>query len=174
MALTLTIVLSFTPGTDKLYITHSEWASEDAFSANAGAGVSQAKNVNNLPFKRLPYNFCALSLQPFSHPVCTAEGTTFELTHILPWIKKHGTNPVDGKPLKSSDLVRLNFAKNEEGEGEGEYVDPVTYKPFTNNTHMYAPNPRATHTKKLQRLTTILASPSSRLAMSSLTTPSLG
>ena len=53
---------------------------------------------------------------------------------ILPWIKKHGTNPVDGKPLKSSDLIKLNMAKNEAGE----YVDPVTYKVFTDNTHIVA------------------------------------
>lgn len=85
-------------------------------------------------FKRLPYNFCALSLQPFEHPVCTAEGTIFDLTNILPWLKKHATNPVDGAPLKSSDLIKLNFAKNDDGE----YVDPVTYKVFTDNTHIVA------------------------------------
>lgn len=85
-------------------------------------------------FKRLPFNFCALSLQPFEHPVCTASGTTFDLTNILPWLKKHGTNPVDGSPLKSTDLIKLNFAKNDDGE----YVDPVTYKVFTDNTHIVA------------------------------------
>ena len=85
-------------------------------------------------FKRLPFNFCALSLQPFEHPVCTADGLIFDLTNILPWLKKHGTNPVDGTPLKSTDLVKLNFAKNDDGE----YVDPVTYKVFTDNTHIVA------------------------------------
>ncbi|THX84702.1 peptidyl-prolyl cis-trans isomeras-like protein-like 2 [Aureobasidium pullulans] len=118
--------------TDKLYITHSEWASDTAFSASAGSGVTKG----NVPgaFKRLPYNFCALSLQPFEHPVCTNEGTIFDLTNILPWLKKHGTNPVDGAPLKSADLIKLNFAKNDDGE----YVDPVTYKVFTDNTHIVA------------------------------------
>ncbi|KAJ5558784.1 Zinc finger RING/FYVE/PHD-type [Penicillium sp. DV-2018c] len=122
-------------GTDKLYITHSEWASEDAFSASAGAGVSKAKRGGpHAAFKRLPFNFCSLSLQPFSHPVCTPTGTIFDLTHILPWIKKHGTNPVDGSPLKSSDLIKLTIAKNEDGD----YVDPVTYKVLTDNTHIVA------------------------------------
>jgi len=121
-------------GTDKLYITHSEWASEDAYSASAGAGVSKAK-ATGAPFRRLPYNFCALSLQPFSHPLCTPSGLIFDLTHILPWLKKHGnTNPVDGSPLTSKDLIKLNFAKNDDGE----YVDPVTYKAFTDNTHIVA------------------------------------
>ncbi|WEW61115.1 cyclophilin peptidyl-prolyl cis-trans isomerase Cyp8 [Emydomyces testavorans] len=122
-------------GTDKLYITHSEWASEDSYSASIGAGAAKPKNVSaHASFKRLPFNFCSLSLQPFSHPVCTPEGTIFDLTNILPWLKKHGTNPVNGEPLKSSDLIKLNFAKNEAGE----YVDPVTFKVFTDNTHIVA------------------------------------
>lgn len=119
--------------TDKLYITHSEWASEDAYSASVGAGVNKSKAIG-ASFRRLPFNFCALSLQPFEHPVCTAQGTIFDLTNILPWLKKHGTNPVDGQPLKSADLVKLNFAKNDDAE----YVDPVTYKVFTDNTHIAA------------------------------------
>ncbi|KAJ5690060.1 hypothetical protein N7462_004452 [Penicillium macrosclerotiorum] len=122
-------------GTDKLYITHSEWASEDAFSASAGAGVSKSRRGGpHAAFKRLPFNFCSLSLQPFSHPVCTPTGTIFDLTNILPWIKKHGTNPVDGSPLKNSELIKLTIAKNEDGE----YVDPVTYKVLTDNTHIVA------------------------------------
>ena len=56
------------------------------------------------------------------------------MTNILPWIKKHGTNPVDGSPLKNSELIKLTIAKNEEGE----YVDPVTYKVLTDNTHIVA------------------------------------
>ncbi|KAL9122399.1 MAG: hypothetical protein Q9187_001050 [Circinaria calcarea] len=120
-------------GTDKLYITHSEWASEDAYSASAGSGVTKSK-ASGASFKRLPFNFCAVSLQPFTHPVCTSDGTTFDLTNILPWLKKHGTNPVTGLPLKSSELIKLNFAKNDEGE----MVDPVTFKVFTDNTHIVA------------------------------------
>ncbi|GME26351.1 Peptidyl-prolyl cis-trans isomerase cyclophilin-type [Neofusicoccum parvum] len=120
-------------GTDKLYITHSEWASEDAYSASFGSGVNRSKAVG-ASFRRLPFNFCALSLLPFEHPVCTAQGTIFDLTNIVPWLKKHGTNPVDGQPLKSADLIKLNFAKNDDAE----YVDPVTYKVFTDNTHLVA------------------------------------
>lgn len=120
-------------GTDKLYITHSEWSSGDQFSASAGSNVNTSSSTSGT-FKRLPYNFCALSLQPFEHPVCTADGTIFDLTNILPWLKKHGTNPVDGSPLSSKELIKLHYAKNEEGE----YVDPVTYKVFTDNTHIVA------------------------------------
>ncbi|KAI9884911.1 MAG: hypothetical protein M1823_003288 [Watsoniomyces obsoletus] len=121
-------------GTDKLYITHSEWASEDAYSASVGAGASSKAKAAGASFKRLPFHFCALSLQPFKHPVCTSTGTVFELTNILPWIKKHGTNPVDGSPLKTSELLKLHVHKNEEGE----YIDPVTFKVLTDNTHIVA------------------------------------
>ncbi|EME48065.1 hypothetical protein DOTSEDRAFT_51316 [Dothistroma septosporum NZE10] len=122
-------------GTDKLYITHSEWSSEDAFSASAGANARKSANAGaGANFRRLPFNFCAVSLQPFEHPVCTVSGTIFDLTNILPWIKKHGTNPVDGQSLKSSELIKLNFVKNDEGE----YVDPVTFKVITDNTHLVA------------------------------------
>ncbi|CUS09758.1 unnamed protein product [Tuber aestivum] len=117
-------------GTDKLYITHSEWSGPDTFGASTGYTAKAA----NLPFKRLPYNFCAVSLQPFTHPVCTPDGTIFDLTNIIPWLKKHGTNPVTGAPLSHKDLLKLHVAKNEDGE----YCDPVTFKVFTDNTHIVA------------------------------------
>lgn len=66
--------------------------------------------------------------------MCTTEGTIFDITNILPWIKKHGTNPVSGAPLKSNELIKLRFAKNEDEE----MVDPVTFKVFTDNTHIVA------------------------------------
>ncbi|KAK3166668.1 hypothetical protein OEA41_009793 [Lepraria neglecta] len=120
-------------GTDKLYITHSEWASEDAYSASAGSGIAKSKAPDST-FKRLPFNFCAVSLQPFKTPVCTPEGHTFDIDNILPWLLKHGTNPVTGKPLASEELIKLRFHKNDEGE----MVDPVTFKVFTDNAHLVA------------------------------------
>lgn len=124
-------------GTDKLYITHSEWSSADSFGNARGANSANRASAAGLSstFKRLPFNYCAVSLQPFTDPVCTASGTIFDLTHILTWLAKHpNTNPTDGTPLKRDDLITLNFAKNEDGE----YVDPVTFKVFTDNTHIVA------------------------------------
>jgi hypothetical protein len=126
-----------TKGADKLYITHSEWSSSDAFGNARGANSANRASAAGLSstFKRLPFNYCAVSLQPFTDPVCTSSGTIFDLTHILTWLSKHpDTNPVDGTPLKRADLITLNFTKNEDGE----YVDPVTYKVFTDNTHIVA------------------------------------
>lgn len=57
---------------------------------------------------------------------------------ISQWLAKHGTNPVTGAPLKASELITLHFARNGEGGAEGEMVDPVTFKVFTDNTHIVA------------------------------------
>lgn len=133
------------PGSSKrltrIQITHSEWSSSDAYSASAGSNVSQ-KAPNSSSFKRLPFNFCAASLQPFKNPVCTTEGTIFDVEVISDWLAKHGTNPVTGKPLKDKELIKLNFARNSDDGGvsdaKGDMVDPVTFKVFTDNTHIVA------------------------------------
>ncbi|EFX05934.1 peptidyl-prolyl cis trans isomerase [Grosmannia clavigera kw1407] len=123
-------------GTDKLYITHSEWASADAFSASKGAATGPTPGAS---LRRLPFNYCAASLQPFVHPVCTADGIIFDAEVIADWLQKHppGTNPVDGTPLAAADLVRLDFARND-ADGSGDLIDPVTFKVFTDNTHIVA------------------------------------
>ncbi|KAF4985692.1 hypothetical protein FDECE_16382 [Fusarium decemcellulare] len=134
-------------GTDKLYITHSEWSSSDAFSASVGAGASSRSQHANASFRRLPFNFCAASLQPFKNPVCTPQGTIFDVEVIGAWLEKHpNQNPVNGEPLQKKDLIRLNFARNAESDslgaglsdGKGDLIDPVTYKVFTDNTHIVA------------------------------------
>jgi peptidyl-prolyl cis-trans isomerase-like protein 2 len=64
--------------TDKLYITHSEWSSSDAFGTARGANGASRASANGLSstFRRLPFNYCAVSLQPFTDPVCTEAGTS--------------------------------------------------------------------------------------------------
>ncbi|KAL1894924.1 cyclophilin peptidyl-prolyl cis-trans isomerase Cyp8 [Sporothrix stenoceras] len=131
-------------GTDKLYITHSEWASADSFGASKGAagrsGLATLPN-NGASFRRLPFNYCAASLQPFQNPVCTPDGTIFDAEVIAAWLEKQkpkaGTNPVTGAPLKASDLIKLNFARND-ADGSHDLIDPVTFKVFSDNTHIVA------------------------------------
>lgn len=96
--------------------------------------MNQKPNGAHASFKRLPYTFCALSLQPFTSPVCTPEGLIFDHENILRWLITHDTNPVNGLPLKQLDLIKLQFARNEAGD----YVDPVTFKAFTDNSHIVA------------------------------------
>ncbi|KAI0180930.1 hypothetical protein GGR52DRAFT_11577 [Hypoxylon sp. FL1284] len=132
-------------GTDKLYITHSEWSSSDAYSASTGS----RSGANGASFRRLPFNFCAASLQPFQHPVCTPDGTIFDVEVISKWLENHKTNPVNGEPLAARDLIKLNFARNGDvdtkgadglgsSDGKGDLIDPVTFKVLTDNTHIVA------------------------------------
>ena len=64
----------------------------------------------------------------------TAAGTIFDLEHIQHWLKKHDTNPINGDKLSEKNLIPLHFRRNEAGD----YVDPVTYKVFTDNSHIVA------------------------------------
>ena len=102
-------------------------------------------------FRRLPFNVCAASLQPFKNPVCTPDGTIFDVEVISAWLGKHATNPVNGEPLAAKNLIKLNFARNADaaagpgaadraglGDGKGDLIDPVSFKVFTDNTHIVA------------------------------------
>ena len=83
-------------------------------------------------YKRLPFDHCALSLQPFENPYCDDQGNVFDLVHIVPFIKRYKMNPCTGKPLNAKDLVKLKFFKTPTGE----YHCPVMYKQFNNSTHI--------------------------------------
>ncbi|XP_022963268.1 peptidyl-prolyl cis-trans isomerase CYP65-like [Cucurbita moschata] len=110
---------------DRLFITKTEWATE--------WGGAKSKD-NQTPFKRLPFYCCALTFTPFEDPVCTADGSIFEIMNIIPYIRKYGKNPVTGAPLKQEDLIPLIFHKN----SEGEFQCPVLNKVFTEFTHIVA------------------------------------
>ncbi|KAI8534819.1 hypothetical protein RHMOL_Rhmol10G0126200 [Rhododendron molle] len=110
---------------DRMFITKTEWATE--------WGGAKSKELGT-PFKRLPFYCCALTFTPFEVPVCTVDGSVFELMSIIPYIIKYGKHPVTGAPLKQDDLITLNFHKN----SEGEYHCPVLNKVFTEFTHIVA------------------------------------
>nr|XP_019961230.1 PREDICTED: peptidyl-prolyl cis-trans isomerase-like 2 [Paralichthys olivaceus] len=108
---------------DKMYITCTEYTNFYGGKRNV---IPQAN------FRRLPFDHCSLSLQPFEYPVCTEEGVVFDLLSIVPWIKKFGTNPISGEKLEAKSLIKLNFAKN----NDGKYHCPVLYNVFTNNSYI--------------------------------------
>ncbi|KAM8886683.1 RING-type E3 ubiquitin-protein ligase PPIL2 isoform 3-T3 [Spinachia spinachia] len=110
---------------DKMYITCSEYTH---FYGGKRTEIPQAD------FRRLPFDHCSLSLQPFEYPVCTDEGVVFDLLSIVPWIKRYGTNPISGEKLEIKSLIKLNMAKN----NDGKYHCPVLYNVFTNNSHFVA------------------------------------
>ncbi|KAK7252769.1 hypothetical protein RIF29_36963 [Crotalaria pallida] len=110
---------------DRMFITKTEWATE--------WGGAKSKE-NRTPFKRLPFYCCALTFTPFDFPVCTSDGSVFDVMNITPYIIKYGKHPVTGVPLKQGDLIPLTFHKN----SEGEYHCPVLNKVFTEFTHIVA------------------------------------
>lgn len=112
---------------DKLWITYKELVQD-------WGGKTDDFGHKNFPIKKLPFYCCSLSFVPFNDPVCLQDGTIFDIVNILPYIKKFKKNPITGMPLKTSELIKLNFIKNEEGE----YHCPITFKPFTENSKIIA------------------------------------
>jgi len=65
---------------------------------------------------------------------CTLDGTTYDISNIVPYVIKHKKHPVTGEALALKDIVKLNFAKS----AEGEYICPMLKKAFTDHTHIVA------------------------------------
>ncbi|KAG1665158.1 hypothetical protein FOA52_005539 [Chlamydomonas sp. UWO 241] len=112
---------------DRGYITATEWRTE-------GGGY---KDRSKLPFKRLPFNRCAITFTPFEEPVCTDDGTTMDVVNAVPYIMKYKRHPVTGQPLHLRDLTTLHFHKNDTNE----FHCPVMEKVFTEHTHIVAVKP---------------------------------
>lgn len=89
---------------------------------------------DDLQYRRLPFDFCSLTLQPFDTPYCDPDGNIFELEPIIAYIKKFKKNPVTGKPLEAKDLTKLVFHK----DSKGDYHCPVLFKNFTKQSHIAA------------------------------------
>ena len=68
---------------------------------------------------------------------CTLDGTTYDITNIVPYIQKFHRHPTTGEPLELKDVVKLTFHKN----ADGEYHCPVLAKVFTEATHIVALRP---------------------------------
>ncbi|XP_072163471.1 RING-type E3 ubiquitin-protein ligase PPIL2-like [Diadema setosum] len=111
---------------DKMYITSKEWT--------AFYGGKKNEQGKKAEFRRLPFDHCSLSLQPFEHPYCTLDGIIFDLMSIVPYIKKFKANPITGEALDAKSLIKLNFHKN----ADGKYHCPVTFKVFNNHSHIVA------------------------------------
>lgn len=91
---------------DRGYITSKEHKEE------WGGYKDRSKGV---PFQRLPFNCCAITFTPFEDPVCTEDGTVYDIVNVVPYVKKYGKHPVSGQPLALGDLIKLNFHKNAGG-----------------------------------------------------------
>ncbi|KAF7320082.1 Cyclophilin-type peptidyl-prolyl cis-trans isomerase [Mycena kentingensis (nom. inval.)] len=120
---------------NKLYITHDEHQS-GAHSSSVG----YKKKVDAPALALVPYDSCAISLQPFSNPVCAPNadgtGTVFDLVNIIPWLKQHNNeHPITKAPLSHTDLITLHYSRK---ESSGELHDPISFKPFSQHSHIVA------------------------------------
>ncbi|VDM91751.1 unnamed protein product [Litomosoides sigmodontis] len=114
---------------DKLYLTTTEWR-----ETYGGHKDDTGRRMQRALFKRLPITHCSLSLLPFEDPVCSRDGIIFDLTQIVPYLKKYGVNPVNGKKMTAKELIHLKFDK----DAEGNFRCPVTFRVFTSTSHIVA------------------------------------
>eukprot|EP00727_Mastigamoeba_balamuthi_P006440 m51a1_g2416 putative peptidyl-prolyl cis-trans isomerase-like 2-like (546) ;mRNA; r:800009-801892 len=114
---------------DRAYITMSEWVNEYGGKRAGDAGRGGA-------VRPLAFDCCALSLAPFdaSASVCTLDGVVYDLKNIVPYLKRHGVDPVSGKKLRKDDLVPLVWHRN----AAGHYHCPVLFKEFGEFSHIVA------------------------------------
>ncbi|TFK30765.1 peptidylprolyl isomerase-like protein 2 [Coprinopsis marcescibilis] len=123
---------------NKLYITHAEHSGlHGSHSSSTGY---RAKETASSKQSIVPFDCCAISYQPFSHPVCAKNtdgtGTVFDLVNIIPWLKQHNnTHPITKEPLSPSDLISLNYSRK---EATNQIHDPISFKPFSEHSHIVA------------------------------------
>lgn len=112
---------------DKLWLSYKELV-------ELYGGKSSNITNTNINLNKLPFNCCSLSFTPFENPFCNKEGFIFDVINILPYVKKYEKDPITGKNLKTNELLKLNFFKN----NDGEYHCPITYKTFSDDTNIIA------------------------------------
>ena len=110
------------------YLTTTEW------STLYGGKQAQKNQNGKTEFRRLPFDHCALSLQPFENPYADQHGNIFDLLAFHPFYNKYKCNPITGEKMDVKTLVKLVFHKN----SEGHYHCPVMFKVFTENSHIVA------------------------------------
>uniref|UniRef100_A0A8K9X5U1 PPIase cyclophilin-type domain-containing protein n=1 Tax=Oncorhynchus mykiss TaxID=8022 RepID=A0A8K9X5U1_ONCMY len=82
-------------------------------------------------FRRLPFDHCSLSLQPFEYPMCTPEGIFYD----IPWLVYSGRLFTDGNVKLKSVILTGNVFSHEAVEQLNvktkSYRDLLSDEPFT-------------------------------------------
>jgi peptidyl-prolyl cis-trans isomerase-like protein 2 len=116
---------------EKQYLSARESRSYQTLRSGAHPGATTTSGHT----RPLPFHVCALSLNPYQHPVATPSGVVFESSVIIPHLLRTGLDPVSGRPLATKDLVTLHMDRSGE---EGRWQCPVLEKPFTDRTKVVA------------------------------------
>lgn len=110
-------------------MTYTEWT-----TLYGGKKSGNTDDSEESTFRRLPFDHCCVSLQPFENPYCDENGNVFEYEAVLLYLKQYKHNPVTGKPLDMKSLIKLNFHKN----AQDEYHCPILFKTFSKYSHIVA------------------------------------
>lgn len=106
------------------------------------------RSGNSNQSRPLPFDCCALTLTPFTNPVCCIitsnddesnnknnnvefnlnkqsgpinHGIIFENTEIIPYLLKHRMNPINANPMTTQSLVTLNMDKIDDSESNSKH-----------------------------------------------------
>mmetsp|Transcript_13207 Transcript_13207/g.17625 ORF Transcript_13207/g.17625 Transcript_13207/m.17625 type:complete len:532 (+) Transcript_13207:63-1658(+) len=109
---------------DRPFLSASEWSNDFG-----GYKEVKRKKID----KRLPFECCALSLQPFKDPALI-DGILFDYEAILKFIQHYKKSPVNGKVVHASDIIRLNMRKNVDDQ----WHCPVSCQVFGINSKIVA------------------------------------
>mmetsp|Transcript_41476 Transcript_41476/g.99378 ORF Transcript_41476/g.99378 Transcript_41476/m.99378 type:complete len:611 (+) Transcript_41476:104-1936(+) len=133
---------------EKQYLSAREQRTQGQSRANTGGLTGSVGTVQ----KRLPFDCCALTLVPFTTPVCTTTShVIFDNAALMEFVLKHKRDPVTGdemglgnsgsnasssssKKSKQPQIIRLNMDR----DTEGRWQCPVLTKPFSNQTKIVA------------------------------------
>lgn len=98
----------------KLFHTTREISSSTQHvRGGGGSGVGDLSATKSLPF-----HHCALSCSPCTSPWADSDGNIFDISVLVPHIRKHGTHPLTGAKSSLSDFFQVNFARDASGNFE--------------------------------------------------------
>ena len=95
---------------DRMYVSAKEYS--------LSFGGQEFKEKKGHQIHRLPYDCCAISLQPCVDPVAVRVGVKaylFDIVSLVPFLRKYQRNPVTGEPMTTKEMIRVHFKKNAEG-----------------------------------------------------------
>ncbi|VTZ68526.1 peptidyl-prolyl cis-trans isomerase, putative [Plasmodium chabaudi chabaudi] len=104
---------------DKLYILQSEYRRDALIK-------KQIKSRNST---YLPFNYCCISLRPFTDPYCDEDGRLYDKKSVLEEMEKSIRNKNSKPEIDIKNLIKVNFYKH-----DNEYICPITRKYFNKHT----------------------------------------
>lgn len=112
---------------DRMFITATEWSQQYGGKKRKATGSEM---------RPLPFDHCALTLSPFTHPCLLPNntGVVFDYEHIVEYLKKYHCDPVTGAAMAVKDIIRLHMDKTDDGD----WQCPITNKVFTHSSHIVA------------------------------------